>query len=379
VPQLIFDTMTIPPHSYSKKFETLDALRFFAFLRVFLLHIPRISELPLFNSIKEGGEIGVDFFFVLSGFLITYLLAKEKQAAGTVCIKQFMLRRIFRIWPLYYLGIAMAYTNIYVSSHYNIGSAGGYSPNILFSVTFTENIKMVIEDNFPNGAPLRVLWSLCIEEQFYVLWVLLFKFVKLNQLLKVFSALLVFAWCYRVFITPLLHNTVMTDMDLVSKLDYFCFGGGLAICMVVYTSTSTKLRAFFSSGLQLPVSGICFAFFFFHQLIPGSFLKNPVYFPSVSALLFTILIACFVLGNNKKQISNHSLLGKWGNISYGLYVYHTPVILAGMVLWKKLQLQSNSITLLVFISVALAVTLLVSYLSYRFFERPFLQLREKLF
>jgi peptidoglycan/LPS O-acetylase OafA/YrhL len=367
------------PFNSSIKFETLDALRFFAFFRVFLLHIPNIYNEPLFNIIKNGGEIGVDFFFVLSGFLITYLLAKEKLASGTVNARRFMFRRIFRIWPLYYLGVAMAYTNIFITNYYAIGSSSGYMPNILFSVTFTENIKMIIEDNFPNGAPLRVFWSLCVEEQFYILWILLFRFVKLNHIIKLFCCLLVTAWCYRIFIIPLLHNTTMTDLDLISKLDYFCIGGSLAMGMVVYPQIINKLRLVMATSVKLLLICICFAFFFFHQLVPNGFFINPVYFPTFSAIVFTVLIACFVITKNKYQIANNSVLGKWGNISYGLYVYHTPVILVLMIAFKNMQLQNNWMNIFIFTSLALTVTLLVSYFSYHFFERPFLLLREKYF
>jgi peptidoglycan/LPS O-acetylase OafA/YrhL len=361
------------------KFETLDALRFFAFFRVFLLHIPGIYHLPLFNAIKEGGEIGVDFFFVLSGFLITYLLAKEKFTTGSVNATQFMFRRIFRIWPLYYLGVIIAYANFFISSHYGIGSSSGYPPNIFFSITFTENIKMLIEDNFPNGAPLRIFWSLCVEEQFYILWILIFKFIKLNHLLKVFAGLLATAWMYRIFVTPLFHNSVISDTDLISKLDYFCIGGSLAVCMIVYPKITNKLLLFMKSGLQLPLICICFAFFFFHQLVPLSILKNPLYFPTISAIIFTALIACFAVNKNRYQISNNSLLGKWGNISYGLYVYHTPVILVLMIVFKIIPLPNNWPGIFIFVLGAFVFTLLISALSYHFFERPFLQLRQKYF
>jgi len=361
------------------KFDTLDALRFFAFFRVFMLHIPNFCNLPLFETIKNGGAIGVDFFFVLSGFLITYLLAKEKYTTGTVDAKRFMMRRIFRIWPLYYLGVGLAYANVFVSQHYGFGSSSGYTPNILFSATFTENIKMIMEDNFPNGAPLRVFWSLCVEEQFYILWIILFKFIPLKHLPKIFGVLLVTAWCYRIIVPPLLHNTMMTDVDLISKLDYFCIGGSLALCMVAYPGMVKKLQALLPGAIQLPVIGICFFFFFFQQLLPDNFINNPIYFPTLSATVFTLLIACFILPGSKYSITNHSLLGRWGNISYGLYVYHTPVILVLLIVFKALHWQNSWLNLLEFTLLAFLATLLVSFFSYKFFERPFLQLRNKYF
>ncbi|MEI7735320.1 MAG: acyltransferase [Ferruginibacter sp.] len=361
------------------KFDSLDALRFIAFIRIFLLHIPNSYNLPLFEKIKTGGEIGVDFFFVLSGFLITYLLAKEKYQSGTVDAKRFMMRRIFRIWPLYYLGVSLAYANYYIGQHYGLGNHLGYNPNILFSATFTENIKMIMEDNFPNGAPLRVFWSLCVEEQFYILWIILFKFVPLKHILKVFGGLIITAWCYRILITPLLHNTMMTDTDLISKLDYFCIGGALAICMVTYPSVTKKMQQLLNPQLQLPILCACFFFFFFVQVFPQVVMRNPIYFPTLSAIVFTVLIASMVLPGAVYHISNHSLLGKWGNMSYGLYVYHTPVILALLMVFKPVQGGNAWLYTIGFTLSAFIITLLISYASYYFFEKPFLNVRSKYF
>jgi hypothetical protein len=88
-----------------RHFHTFDALRFFAFLKVFFFHIPATS-FGVFGYFMSGGSLAVRFFFVLSGFLITYLILVEKEWTGRLNFKYFMLRRVLRIWPLYYLIIA---------------------------------------------------------------------------------------------------------------------------------------------------------------------------------------------------------------------------------------------------------------------------------
>src|SRR5215208_8125673 len=155
--------------AYSRRhFHSFDALRFFAFLKVFLLHLP-IVAFPTFNFISNGGGIGVIFFFVLSGFLITYILLSEKEVTGSVDLRRFFLRRILRIWPLYYLMVAFAFITPYILSILNIGfSKEGYEPNWIMSLCFLENYQMILTRDHPNVSPLGVTWSLCIEEHFYL-------------------------------------------------------------------------------------------------------------------------------------------------------------------------------------------------------------------
>lgn len=90
-------------------FHSLDALRFFAFLKVYMLHVPIQGNFPILNYIKGGGGLRVSFFFVLSGFLITYLLVFEKIQNGKIKIKKFFIRRSLRIWPLFYLIVIIVF------------------------------------------------------------------------------------------------------------------------------------------------------------------------------------------------------------------------------------------------------------------------------
>ena len=90
-------------------FHSLEALRFFAFFKVYLLHLPLAIPSPALSYLKRGGGIGVQFFFVLSGFLITYLLVADKLARGQVDLRRFFIRRSLRIWPLFYALVLLAF------------------------------------------------------------------------------------------------------------------------------------------------------------------------------------------------------------------------------------------------------------------------------
>ena len=179
-------------------FHSFDAFRFFAFLKVFLLHAPLVvatqsdSFMMWYNDhIRAGGGIGVSFFFVLSGFLITYILTHDKINHGKINVKKFFVRRAFRIWPLFYLMVIIALV-IPPDFAKEIGyhmNGGGYETDWRYSFSFLENYKMIIMDNVPKTSPLSVFWSLCIEEHFYIIWMIVFFFLK--TILTVF--------CYHIF------------------------------------------------------------------------------------------------------------------------------------------------------------------------------------
>jgi peptidoglycan/LPS O-acetylase OafA/YrhL len=158
-------------------FENLDGLRFLCFLSVFFFHsfhtdYASIQSSNLYHFIRRdlfgNGNLGVNFFFVLSGFLITYLLIEEKRLNGQIDIKKFWIRRILRIWPLFYFCVVFGF---YIFPF--LKTAFGQHPNetasIGYYLTFTNNFDF-IKKGLPDASILGVLWSVAIEEQFYFVW-----------------------------------------------------------------------------------------------------------------------------------------------------------------------------------------------------------------
>ncbi len=179
------ETLSLPNQN-RLHFHSLDALRFFAFLKVYLLHIPIHGDFPIFSFIKSGGGIGVSFFFVLSGFLITYLLVFEKQKTGKINIKNFLVRRSLRIWPLFYLMVIMVFLLPYEFKEL-IGfhmTPNGYEFDWKYSFSFLENYKALLMDAPPKTTPLSVFWSLCIEEHFYIFWLILLSLTPVKHIFK---------------------------------------------------------------------------------------------------------------------------------------------------------------------------------------------------
>lgn len=355
----------------------IDTLRFFAFLFVFLLHIsslPGLHYLQIYFSINYIS--GVDFFFTLSGFLITYLISIEKNNTGTINGKNYFFRRSLRIWPLYFLGAGIGFLNVFVTRHFHIGQSDGYSPNPLFTFTFLENYRMIWLDNFPNGAPLRVLWSICVEEHFYLLWFLVFFIVPM----RFFKRTLLFLWAigilYRIWFIATLPNKVYTDIDVISKLDYFSAGG---ICGLLLIENGEKIKSFIT---RIPLISKCliwaaiFGLFHIPEIISGHQLGG-IILTTLGAVLYSfVLIAA--ISTNWFGCNTHSSLAYLGRISYGLYVFHTIILVCLYALANRIGLSlENSFYSIVFAFTALSLTIASSILSFKYFESPFLRLKAK--
>lgn len=363
-------------------FHSLDALRFFAFIKVYLLHIPLQGSFPIFSQIKAGGGIGVSFFFVLSGFLITYLLSFEKINTGSLSIRKFLIRRSLRIWPLFYLMVFIAFLLPYEFKEY-IGFhmlGGGYDFDWKYSFTFLENYKMLSVDKFPKTTPLSVFWSLCIEEHFYIFWIISLFLTPIKHLNKflIFSILL--SWCARFIEPSIYNNTLVISNDLFTNLDYFAFGGVLGFWVARDYQSVTQFIQHTHKWIKYSFIAITLTIAVFqNELLPYN--TDSYFFifrPSIIALLFTILIALFIPEDSTIKIKSR-LLNYLGTISYGLYVYH--IVLIHIVYQYFIQQDikiDNWATLSVFIIVTLGGSIALSILSYRYFEKPFLLLRNRI-
>ena len=190
-------------------FPNLEGLRFFAFFIVFVNHatgsLGYNNHSEKFAFVRShffwNGDLGVSFFFVLSGFLITYLLLKEKEVSGKINIKNFYVRRVLRIWPLYFLIVAMCLLVFpMLGSKLPQGFPIGVSTdeiNKWFYLTFTGNFDYIY--NGINNFMIGILWSVSIEEQFYLLWPLIIAFVPTKYLLKTFVIIIIGSIAFRFF------------------------------------------------------------------------------------------------------------------------------------------------------------------------------------
>lgn len=320
--------------------------------------LPNFLELDFFKY--TGQHIAVILFFALSGFLITILLLREKDKYQTVSLKDFYLRRIFRVWPLYYLIIFLSYILL------------DYSPSLnttLLCLTIFPNIAHAMSADW---AVSPQIWSIGVEEQFYLGWPLIVKNVK--RLLLVLVFIFFFFTILPHLLTPLLNKLhVATDtVNLVSSVFYGtkfnCMAAG-GILAVLYHKKHWIVKA-----LNIhPVVAYTFIILPFVLWVKG------YHIPFFTDELYSILFAISILNisTNPDVINlDYKLPNYLGKISYGIYMYHW--IILELIFKANFKPTENTFLYNILLyGFVFAVTIAVAGLSYRFIEKPFLNIKDK--
>lgn len=361
-------------------FPNLDGLRFFSFLIVFFAHSfstqhAYIKQEPWYQLIKvrmfSDGDIGVSFFFVLSGFLISYILLKEQESNGTINIKSFYMRRILRIWPLYYLIVVFGFFIFPMLKTY-FGQLPQESADPLLCSTFLNNFDRIINGK-PDAAALGGLWTIAIEEQFYLLWPLLFFITPPRYYQFIFIAVLVLSTLFRVFYGEKnvidLHTVgVITDMAI----------GGLGAYLMLYNSWfANRIEGLSRSAIVMAYVSILIFLAF----------KKELFSNETMLVLKRIILACVFLviileqnyaRNSLFKIGNWKLVSTLGKYTYGLYCFHVIGILISVTLLQEFSLNQHSWQLwLLEVPISFAMSILLSWLSYHYFESWFLKLKPR--
>jgi peptidoglycan/LPS O-acetylase OafA/YrhL len=366
-------------------FPGLNGLRFWAAFFVILHHVeqfklwqgmPNLFRNNFFESI---GHQGVSLFFVLSGFLITFLLLAEYEKTHHIAIKNFYIRRILRIWPLYYLIMVLG---LFVLPLFiTIGPVAQlnehFTLKVLLFLFMLPNVLRVTEAPIVGA---NQSWSVGVEEQFYIIWPLLIRTFR-KVLLKFLIIFIVLKFSVTIFMAISLDQllppdykymmylrTIQRFWDLL-QIEQMSFG---AIGAYVYFYKKEKiLNAIYHPMAQIFMAvGIVFIL-----TVKFKFIGQTLF----DALLFTILIINISTNKNFILKLENKYYSYLGNISYGIYMFHTVCIAIVMTLLQKAHLdEGNSIlfnTLLYSLSIIL--TIIVSSLSYKYYESFFLGLKEK--
>lgn len=336
-----------------KRLPGLDLIRAYAAISVLLHHIwtqpavMRNEEIP-FSVIQffiPHGYDAVNLFFVLSGFLITYLLLQEGRR-GRISVRRFYMRRILRIWPLYYMvlliTLGVTYNTPYAPSDHPVIRA------LLFS--FGANIAA----SFGALGLVFHFWSIGIEEQFYLLW----PWTKLNRLSTYVA--IIFA-CKT---APLI--LALTGLQEIGRITYFesMAIGGLGAWMLF------RQHPFLKRLYRRPVWMTALALFLLDVVVPFRMVIPASLWYTVESIVHIILILNASSNPDCILHIQTRLTRVLGNMSYSIYMLHPLIIYIGMQLF-------SDVTEIPFYITSTMGTLIAAGLTYRLLEQPFLRLKNR--
>jgi peptidoglycan/LPS O-acetylase OafA/YrhL len=373
------------PYKHISIFPGLNSLRFIAAFLVVMHHsetIKRKNGIVNFEWLglfRNGGN-AVTFFFVLSGFLITYLLLKERDKMGSINVKKFYFKRILRIWPLYFmlvfigtigLPLAFKFLNVSYEMPYNIEQTWFY-----FLFFLPGLVTFFFGHHF-----LEPLWSIGVEEVFYLIWAPLFKINKR----KIFT-LLIWIIAVKSFLSLLgiliIHNDLFNYIVNTFKFEAMAIGG-LGAYFLYNREASINQLLIFKVPIQIIVFFTVILHLTFHSNINNVFwntlFKTPIMSPILVDFLFLYVIICVSVVDTSIIKLRNRTLSFLGEISYGVYMYHMLVIFGTLLFLKEYLIQMSSPwNHIVFYSLVTVFTITVSILSKYLFENFFLKLKEKL-
>lgn len=361
----------------------LDGLRGIAALLVVFGHVELLKKVFKLNNVYDGGgpfflylgSLSVTFFFVLSGFLITFLLLKERDDRGEISIKNFYLRRILRIWPVYYLLFFLGFVILPLipASSFLLPKAVsklGYYNSFFFNAVLLPNFSK-------SSNPIAFQsWSIGVEEQFYMFWPLLVSLIRSSKKL-LFAMLGIVIGVYLLRSGSHLNNLSIVNWPFLntinafleeSRFDNMATGGITAI--LFYTKPNFKLPTIAKVFIVLITIAILIK-----TIIIGFGLDNPL-----AAIVFSSLIF-MVINTSIPYILESKILKFTGKISYGLYMYHVIgiIIAINFIVYLNPLYDGTGLLNNIFLySASVFISILISYLSYTLMEKGILQFKDRL-
>ena len=354
-------------------YPQLNALRGIGVLSVFLFH----SYKPKFGSgflmkfaafCYNNIYLSMDMFFALSAFIITHLAFKEMQLKGSFSFKNFIIRRVLRIWPVYFIILFLSFVVIKgIADHYNIPVA---LPPASWYIFFISNFYLEDHVFF-----LRQLWTISVEEQFYIIWgtcLLLF-----NKELKwiIFSIAIigvVFCFCSAYLKRGVYFHSLNYVFDMMCGA-YFAYLINNRSFIIKKIGTGSFVQSLIIY-LFLPFFFLSY-YFLNSQLSPVS--QN---FLDIIMRIIFILHHCVIFidqmynENSLFNLSKAKFLIYVGEIAYGVYCFHGLVLTTGFLLISRLNFQIAPFLAAV---IMFAITLIIGTISYKYIEKPILRLKRR--
>ena len=356
----------------------LDGIRGIAILGVMAVHfvrtpIPQNTFEKIITKAAGWGGLGVELFFVLSGFLITGILIDSKRDAHF--FRNFYARRTLRIFPLYFGILAVLLLLLpQITSH--LGILEPARENQIWLWTYTANYYIASEGSWALG-PLSHFWTLAIEEHFYLFWPFVVFFLSRTTLERMSVLVVVTALSIRLYLEWLAPDSLI-NVITPCKIDAMCVGA-LFASRIRFPKTSV-FRVSKISSLVLIVMIVALS-------VAGDFYENiDNYLQEIRETVIMFLFAILIIWGIDTPwrpryfgiLADNRLLRFFGKYSYGVYVYHgiiTWYLDESVTLMFASILGSHTLGLLAKILFATVVSVLISWLSFEFFEKKFLKLK----
>lgn len=352
-----------------KYLPNLDSLRALAALIVVISHIElQKQELGLANIrsvVKDFGAIGVTSFFVLSGFLITYLLFQEHTSKGKIDILKFYFRRILRIWPLYFVVLLFG---IFIYPG-NVDSTG-----ILLSVFFLPNIAFMLH-KLPGL--IDPIWSLGVEEQFYMFHPHFFRFRNLVLVFNILIGMFIFFYALKAAASKF-HWEFIQNMMYKARFDCMMIGGIFGMWVKNNQTNNQHFKPWIRPDFMFDQTFQRLLFLVYAAYLFTVILVKPNIYSDQLLSIFTALIianlalnpACIISIENKQ-------LAFIGKISFGLYLLHKFPVHLMIVTTQNLGIKSLFLQNLFIYTTSVALSILIAYLSFHYYESYFLRLKDR--
>ncbi len=348
-------------------FGSLDGLRALSILGVLWTHVWYVSGLEYYNRLQhypvlKMGAFGVDVFFGISGFLITTLLLRERSKNGRISLRDFYLRRSLRIWPLYYATLGI-YVLLVIFLQHGTGRDRIFFHFLPGYLTFTYTW---FAGWAASGAVFNFAWSLSVEEQFYVVWALVLRILR--GLLPAVVMILM------IFLRLSVHFNVLQNFILKDSL-LWRIAAGISVPICLGSILAQILHSEKGFRILRPILGSKWAAALWILLLLASLVPRQPFWQMIQWFLVAAVVGSCVIreDNTLAPFLRFRPLAYIGLVSYGMYLLNTLVLDVVNPVMNRIGLRHPLLKFPIFV----AATVLVAGISYRFFETPFLRLKER--
>jgi peptidoglycan/LPS O-acetylase OafA/YrhL len=361
--------------------KELDGLRAIAILLVCIAHFYQVDEATLYIDNKLFGIItfkisqlglkGVELFFILSGYLITRILLNTKDSPNY--FKSFYMRRILRIFPLYYFVLFVSFfilpyfisidagTQQIIDSQWKLWT---YTSNVFF----IDPVKWDIS-SFPNFGHF---WSLAVEEHFYIVWPFIIYYFRNKKVITIMWLIFLFS----------MLSWILGFSESIFNWTTLKYSGALALGGILayyeYQNIET-LEKLYTKTKRYTI--LLLLLFLISAFIPRSFGEfGTIAGYVISLVLFSNLVLMAIFGNQKiKTFFDHKILFFIGKISYGIYIYHgllRPYFKEFIYDPMYVLVGGGILTSIIYTVLMTMISIFIAFLSWEFFEKHFLQLKK---